>query len=52
LLSSLLYGVVATDPATFVVFPIGLGAIGLLACYLPTLAARRIDPIHAINSAD
>jgi putative ABC transport system permease protein len=50
LLSSLLYGVVATDPTTFVVFPIGLGAIGLLACYLPTLAARRIDPIHAINS--
>lgn len=50
LLSSLLYGVVATDPATFVVFPLGLSAIGLLACYLPTLAARRIDPIHAINS--
>jgi putative ABC transport system permease protein len=49
-LSSLLYGVVATDLTTFVVFPLGLAAIGLLACYLPTLAARRIDPIHAINS--
>ena len=50
LLSSLLFGVVATDPATFVGFSLALSAIGLIACYLPTLAARRIDPIQAINS--
>jgi ABC-type antimicrobial peptide transport system permease subunit len=50
LLSSLLFGVVATDPATFVGFSLALSAIGLIACYIPTLAARRIDPIQAINS--
>ena len=49
-LSSLLFGIGATDPATFIAVPAVLVAVAWLACYLPARRARHLDPIRAINS--
>ncbi|HEY6334040.1 MAG TPA: ABC transporter permease [Blastocatellia bacterium] len=49
LMSTLLFGVEATDPLTFTLIPILLVVIGLLASYLPALKATRVDPVTAIR---
>ena len=48
LLASLLFGVGATDPMTFVWIPILLAAVSFFACYLPARRAARLDPIKAL----
>jgi predicted permease len=48
-MSSLLYGVSALDPLTYVVVAAGLGGTALLASYLPARRAARIDPALALR---
>jgi hypothetical protein len=49
LLSSHLYGVSATDAATFGGITALLAVVALVACYLPAQRALRIDPLQALR---
>ena len=49
LLSSLLFQVRASDPVTFAAVVAGLGAVSLLACYIPARRATKVDPISALR---
>jgi predicted permease len=49
LMRSLLYGVHAGDPLTYLGVAAGLAVVALLACYLPARRAMRVDPIVALH---
>lgn len=51
ILAGLLFGVGATDPATFVSIPAVLALVSLLACWLPARKAARIPPTVALKGA-
>jgi len=49
LLSPLLYGIGANDPATLAGVAAGLTAVTMLACYLPARRAMQVDPAVALR---
>jgi putative ABC transport system permease protein len=48
-LSGLLFGVGATDPATFATIVSLLSVVSIIACYLPARRALKVDPVIALR---
>ncbi len=49
LMSSMLFGVRAMDPFTFVMVPLLLAGVALLACLIPARRATKVDPLVALR---
>ena len=49
IISSSLYGITATDPATFTVVVLTLFVIACVACYVPARRALKVDPVVAMQ---
>jgi len=47
--STLLYEIRPTDPATFIFASSLMVAVGLLACYIPARRATKVDPLVALR---
>ncbi len=47
--SSLLFGITPTDPATFGLVTLVVGVVAFMACWLPARRAARLDPMAALR---
>jgi ABC-type antimicrobial peptide transport system permease subunit len=50
LMATMLFGIGPVDLPTYVAAACGLGAVALLATYLPARRAARVDPVVALRS--
>jgi ABC-type lipoprotein release transport system permease subunit len=50
LISGFLFGISATDLATFVAIPMLLSLVALIAAWVPASRAAAVDPVRALRS--
>ena len=49
-LTGMLHGIEPHDPPTFALVPLLLASVALLACYIPSRRATRVEPIEALRA--
>ena len=49
LVESMLFGIKATDPATFAIMAASVGTVAIAACGIPAWRATRVDPLAALR---
>ena len=50
LMATLLYGISATDPVTYLALSVALVFVAFIACWLPARRASAVDPIVALHA--
>jgi len=51
IMQSMLFGVTATDPATYLAVALGIGVLALVASYVPARRAARADPMTSLRTS-
>jgi ABC-type lipoprotein release transport system permease subunit len=48
-LRAYLYQISPMDPVTFVIVPLLITGVAMLACYIPARRAAKVDPMEALR---